>query len=141
MCQTATISHTICYIGRKSYERRMRVVSPLYVERRGEMTRICNHLDKLCETLHKDFPTITKDDYAIFGPELRVLISTLKDLYTDSKHRKELHDSNERLREHISDLEELNHDIISFRVKLQNDPQMQSAMSSIGKLDFSQFAH
>lgn len=141
MCQTAIISRSIEHLGRKSFDRRMRIVSPLYSERKGDLTRICNQLSNLCEMLHTDFSTITKEDYAVFGPELKVLISTLKDLYSDSKKTRLLHEDNERLREHIQDLEELDHDIKCYRLKLQNNPSVQSAMSSIGKLDFSRFVN
>lgn len=139
MCQTTIISHSIGLIGRKSFDRHMRVVSPLFHERRGEISRLCNSLYHLCEMLHTDFPTITKDDYAIFGPELRVLINTLKALYADSKKKQEIKEGNERLRCYIEDLEELNHDILQYRVRLHNSPEMIQAMSAIGRLDFSHY--
>lgn len=137
MCQTATISRSIGRLGRSSFDRRMRVVSPLYVEKRGEMTRLCNGLDGLCDLLHGEFPTITKADYEVFGPELKVLIGTLKDLLTDSKRVDPI--VNERLRERVDDLVELDHDIVNFRVRLQEDESLKHTMKEIGKLDFSRF--
>lgn len=139
MCQAATISRSIGRLGRRSYDRRMRVVSPAFVERKGDMTRLCNSVAGLCDLLHEDFVTITKEDYEVFGGELRVLISTLKDLYADSNLRPELKESNERLRAHIEDLVELDHDIVNFRVRLQEDEEMKQTMKAIGKLDFSRF--
>jgi hypothetical protein len=52
----------------------MRIVSPLFVERRGEIARLLNEVDALSEHLHDEFPTITEEDYNLFGPELRLLL-------------------------------------------------------------------
>lgn len=139
MCQTATISRSIGRLGRRSFDRRMRVVSPMFVDKKGDITRLCNSVAGLCEMLHEDFSTITKEDYEVFGGELRVLISTLKDLYQDSLCREELKESNELLRTQIDDLVELNHDILNFRVHLQEDEAVRKTMKSIGQLDFSRF--
>lgn len=137
MCQTATISRSIGQLGRNTFDRRMRIVSPLYVEKRGEMTRLCNGLERLSNLLHEEFQTITKADYEVFGPELRLLIVTLKGLLTDSEKLDA--NGNERLRERVDDLVELNHDIVNFRVRLQEDENCRQAMKEIGKLNFSRF--
>ena len=55
MCQTQVISNHIGRIGRRSFDRRMRIVSPLYVERRGEIARLLNEVDALSERLHDEF--------------------------------------------------------------------------------------
>ena len=47
MCQTQVISKHIGRIGRRSFDRRMRIASPLFVERRGELARLLNELDKV----------------------------------------------------------------------------------------------
>ena len=69
MCQTQVISKHIGRIGRKSFDRRMRIASPLFVERRGELARLLNEVDKLSDRLHEEFPTISENDYRLFGPE------------------------------------------------------------------------
>lgn len=137
MCQISVISQSINQIGRKSFDRRTRVVSPLFVERKGELARLCRSLDELCEMLHREFPTITKEDYRLFGPELKLLIDTLNGLLKDSK--KYASQGRECLKEHINDLEELEHDLICFRVNLQNNAEMKQTLDAIGKLDFSRF--
>ena len=48
--------------------------------------------------------------------------------------RAELKESNERLREHIDDLVELDHDIVNFRVRLQEDGEAKQTMKAIGGL-------
>ena len=137
MCQTQVISRHIGRIGRRSFDRRMRIVSPLYVERRGEIARLLNEVDALSERLHDEFPTITEEDYKLFGPELKVVIGTLKSLLKESTSRHELKPYNERMREQISDLEELDHDIRVFRIDAPKNERLQKTLAQIDKADFS----
>ena len=137
MCQTAVISRYIGRIGRRSFDRRMRIASPLYVEKRGEVARLLNDVDRLSDRLHDEFITITEDDYRMFGSELKILISTLKDLRRDSRMRAELRPYDERMREQIVDLEELDHDIVEFRIKAPKNKELQEALASIKDIDFS----
>lgn len=137
MCQTAVISHHIGRIGRRSFDRRMRMASPLFIEKRGEMVRLLNDVDRLCERLHDEFISITEDDYRMFGLELKIVISTLKDLRRESQSRVDLKAYDERMRQQIADLEELDHDIYVFRVKAPKNKALQEAMSKIGKLDLA----
>ena len=137
MCQTQVISKHIGRIGRKSFDRRMRIASPLFVERRGELARLLNEVDKLSDRLHEEFPTISENDYRLFGPELKVMISTLKALRQDSLTRKELKPYNDRMRQQIADLEELDHDIKAFRVDAVQNKELQATMALLSNLDFS----
>ena len=138
MCQTAMISQHIGRIGRRSFDRRIRLASPMYMERRGELARLLNDVDRLSNLLHDEFPTITAEDYRMFGPELKIAISTLKALRRESLHRRELSPYNERMRQQIADLEELDHDIRTFRVHAPNNENLKQVMDPIGSLDFSQ---
>lgn len=137
MCQTAVISRHIGRIGRRSFDRRMRMASPLFVERQGEVARLLNEVDRLSDRLHEEFITITEDDYRMFGPELKIVISTLKALRCESQSRPELKVYDHRMREQILDLEELDHDIYNFRVKAPKNKELQEVMAKIGKMDFS----
>lgn len=137
MCQTQIISRHIGRIGRVSFDRRMRIASPLFVEKRGELTRLLNEIDKLSDRLHDEFPSITEDDYRIFGPELKIVISTLKALRHDSLIRKELKVYNDRMRQQIADLEELDHDIKAFRVNAPKNKELQTTMAMLSGLDFT----
>ena len=129
MCQTQVISRHIGRIGRRSYDRRIRIASPLFVEKRGELARLLNEIDRLSDRLHEDFPSITEEDYRLFGPELKIVIRTLKDLRRDSLTHKELKPYNDRMRQQISDLEELDHDIKAFRVNAPKNKELQDTMS------------
>jgi hypothetical protein len=110
----------------------------MYMERRGELARLLNDVDRLSNLLHDEFPTITAEDYRMFGPELKIAISTLKALRRESLHRRELSPYNERMRQQIADLEELDHDIRTFRVHAPNNENLKQVMDTIGSLDFSQ---
>ena len=137
MCETQVISRHIGRIGRRSFDRRMRIASPMFVEKRGELARLLNEVDKLSDRLHDEFPTISEEDYRMFGPELKVLISTLRDLRQESLVRKELKPYNDRMRQQIADLEELDHDIKVFRVDAPKNKELQATMALLGNLDFS----
>lgn len=139
MCQTQIISRHIGRIGRRSFDRRMRIVSPAFVEKRGELARLLNEVDKLSERLREEFSTITENDYRMFGPELKIVIGTLKALRQDSLTRKDLKPYNDRLRQQISDLEELDHDIKAFRVDAPKNKELQATMALLDSLDFSKF--
>lgn len=138
MCQTPVISRRLGRIGRRSFDRRMRLASPQYSEKRGELSRLLNDVDELSHQLHADFLTITEEDYMQFGPELKIVIDTLKQLRKDSLAHRELAPHNERMRLQIADLEELDHDIREFRVKAPKNQELLQTMSAIGQLDFSQ---
>jgi len=137
MCETQIISRHIGRIGRRSFDRRMRIASPMFVEKRGELARLLNEVDKLSDRLHEEFPTISEDDYRMFGQELKVLISTLRDLRQESLVRKELKPYNDRMRQQIADLEELDHDIKVFRVDAPKNKELQATMALLSNLDFS----
>ena len=139
MCQTAIISRHIGRIGRRSFDRRMRMASPLFVERNGEVARLLNEVDRLSNRLHEDFITITEADYRMFGSELKIVISTLKALRRESKSRPELRRYDERMREQILDLEELDHDIYVFRVKALKNEELQKTLESLKDIDYSKF--
>lgn len=137
MCQTQVISRHIGRIGRRSFDRRMRMASPMFAEKRGEIARLLNEVDSLSYRLHDEFPTITENDYRMFGPELKILISTLKSLRQESLTHKDLKPYNDRMRQQISDLEELDHDIKTFRVDALKNEELQQAMVAVGNIDFS----
>lgn len=137
MCQTAIISRRIGQIGRQSFDRRMRMASPLYEEKKGELERLLNDVDRLSECLHDEFMTITEADYQMFCSELKIVISTLKALHRESQSRPELRRYNNRMREQIIDLEELDHDIVEFRVKAPKNKELQESIASLKDIDFS----
>lgn len=140
MCQTEIISQHIGAIGRRSFDKRMQLASPSYVEKRGTTARLLNEVDHLCEQLHNDFPTITADDYRMFEAKLKILINTLELLWQESLSHPELAPYSQRLSLQIADLQELDHDIKTFRVNAERNTALKATMATIGKLDFSKFS-
>ena len=96
-----------------------------------------NDVDGLCNQLHEDFLTITEEDYSLFGTELGILIDTLKSLKQDSLSYGKFATQMERFSLQIADLEELEHDIVAFRVKAPKNFSLNETMQMVGRLDFS----
>lgn len=119
------------------FDRRMRLASPLFVEKQGEVSRLLNEVDRLSDCLHDQFITITEEDYRMFGSELKIVIDTLKSLRRESRYRSDLRRYDERMREQILDLEELDHDIYEFRVKAPKNSKLQEVIAKVGKVDYS----
>lgn len=103
------------------------------------MGKLLNEVDRLSSQLHEAFPTISETDYKAFGPELKIVIDTLKSLRKENISRGVLKTYNERLRMQIADLEELDNDIKVFRVNAPKNAQLQSTMSALGNLDLSKY--
>ncbi len=101
------------------------------------MTRLLNEVDKLCERLHREFPTITEEDYLQFGSKLKIVINTLKELYKESLARLDLKPYYSRMREQIVDLEELDRDIKTYRIDAPHNQELQQAMSALKAVDLS----
>lgn len=136
MCQTAVISNTVKRLGRRSYTHRMEVASPGgYSE--TQLTRLNRELDNLYELIYEDWNTITEQDYAVFGGQLSLLVSTLKLLYDDCRksdlHRV-MHEEVDRLGMNYSALYELNSDIVNFRIKTPHNTELQLMMSKAAKV-------
>ena len=137
MHQTEIMSHRIGLISRRAFDIRMRMASPFFVEKGSEMSRLMNDVDGLCDQLHEDFLTITEEDYKLFGAELSLLIDTLKSLKQDSLTYEKFATQMDYLSCQITDLEELEHDIVAFRVNAPKNPSLNETMQMVGKLDFS----
>ena len=136
MCQTVMISNTVKRLGRRSYAHRMNVATPGgYNE--AQLSRLNRELDSLYELIYEDWNTITEQDYAVFGGQLSLLVVTLKLLYDDcrkSSLRRVMHDEVERLGMNYSALQELNSDIVNFRIKAPHNTELQSMMSKASKV-------
>lgn len=139
MSPTLRLSRSISRIGRHSFDRRMKIASPLFVDKEGDVEKLLNEVDRLSNQLHDAFPYITESDYCTFGPELKIVIDTLKSLRKESSSRKELKKYNSRMREQIADLEELAHDFSSFKVNAPKNEALKATISSLSKLNLSKY--
>lgn len=140
MCETKRLSKSIARIGRRSFDRRIKMASPFFVDKGGEIGRLLNEIDKLSDDLHDAFPSISEDDYHAFSSELKIVIDTLKALRKESLSHKELRGYNDRMRQQIADLEEVDHDIKAFRVDAPKNKDLQSTISALGSLDLTKYA-
>ena len=136
MCQTAVISNTVKRLGRRSYTHRMEVATPGGYSA-TQLTRLNRELDSLYELIYEDWNTITEEDYAVFGGQLTLLVSTLKLLYDDCRqsalHRM-MHVEVDRLGMNYSALYELNSDIVNYRIKAPHNTELQLMMSKAAKV-------
>ena len=131
MCQAAVISNTVKRLGRRSYTYRMEVATPGGYNT-AQLTRLNRELDSLYELIYEEWNTITEQDYAVFGGQLTLLVSTVKQLFDDclrSSLRNALHDEVERLGMNYSALYELNSDIVNYRIKAPRNAELRSMMS------------
>ena len=136
MCQTAVISNTVKRLGRRSYTHRMEVATPGGYNA-TQLARLNRELDSLYELIYEDWNTITEEDYAVFGGQLTLLVSTLKLLYDDcrkSSIRRMMHDEVDRLGMNYSALYELNSDIVNYRIKAPRNTELQLMMSKAAKV-------
>jgi hypothetical protein len=102
-----------------------------------QLTRLNRELDSLYELIYEDWSTITEDDYAVFGGQLTLLVSTLKLLYDDCRKsalRHMMHDEVDRLGMNYSALYELNSDIVNYRIKAPRNTELQLMMSKAAKV-------
>ena len=136
MCQTSVISKTVRRLGRRSYTHRMEVATPGGYNA-TQLTRLNRELDSLYELIYEDWNTITEQDYAVFGGQLSLLVSTLKSLYDDcrkSDFRRLMYDEVDRLGMNYSALCELNSDIVNYRIKASHNTELQLMMSKAAKV-------
>ena len=111
-----------------------------FTEKYEEMTCLMNEVDSLCNQLHEAFQTISPEDYAVFGPRLRIVIATFKALMQESQNQSSFTCYEERMKRQLSDLEELEHDIKVFRVDAQKNDSLKKAIETVDKIDFSKLA-
>lgn len=130
MCQTAVISDKIVKLGTRSYQQRIEVAAGMGYSA-VRLSRLNADLDKFYELLYHQINSITPADYKIFGPQLRILITTVKDLYFTCKKlssilglSSEIH----KLERNYSALHEIESDIRNFR--LDKDPEISSLLTS-----------
>lgn len=84
MCQTVTISNKVNRLGRRSYGHRMDVAAKTGYSA-SQLARLNRELDGLYELIYEDWNTVTEEDYSAFGPQLVILIQTLKQLYSECR--------------------------------------------------------
>lgn len=123
MCQTTLISDNIVRLSTRSYRQRLdAVVRNQY--KVSQLARLNRDLDNFYELLYSQWNTVTKDDYAVFGPQLQIMLNTLRELYNTCKKLSDIPNfdkETEKLGMNYSAIFEINSDIKNFRIKVQYD--------------------
>lgn len=131
MCQASLISNNIVRLSTRSYKRRLEAVAPngCSVSRLASLNK---ELDNFYELLYSQWQSVTEKDYNVFGRQLGIMLSTLKDLLktyksfsADAGLSKEI----ERLDMNYAAISEVNSDIVNFRIKAPVDSDLKALMS------------
>lgn len=130
MCQTALISKSIVRIGIRSFGQNLEAAAGNNATRK-KIASLNHSIDTLYEMLYEQYNDITADDYKIFGPQLRLLLNSLKSLYRTYKkdaEATEFSDQIERLGRNYSALYEINNDIKHFKLSRDKTTKLSHAL-------------
>lgn len=131
MCQTSVISKNIVRVSTRSFERNLEAVSGKTITH-NKLKRLNNALDTLYELIYSQLNEINVEDYKVIGPQLRLLLNTLKGLcitYKSIHTQGEMTDEVESLGRNYSALHELDSDIKQFRIRRKLSPELVSALN------------
>ncbi len=132
MCQTSVISRNIARISTRSFEQNLEAVTGKGITH-NKLKRLNNALDTLYELIYSQFNEIDSNDYKIIGPQLRLLLNTLKGLWTTYKSLNitgDFSDEVASLGRNYSALYELNSDIKQFRIRRKFNPNLADALNN-----------
>lgn len=136
MCQTVLISNQIVRLGTRSYKQRLEAVNPDEY-RISQLSRLNRDLDDFYELLYSQWNTVTEQDYKIFGPQLQIMLATLKDLFIackKMKHGANFERETEKLGMNYSAIFEVNSDIVNFRINAPKDSELQNLLQQASNL-------
>ena len=135
MCQTAVISNQIVRLGTRSFKQRIEAVSgnrfPV-----TRLSRLNKCFDEFYEFLYSQLNSVTYEDYEIFGPQLSVLLATLKDLYKTCVGLPKswgLVKETECLGRNYSALREIESDLKEFKAIKEPPPELLSLLAEAGE--------
>lgn len=132
MCQTSLISRNIVRISTRSFEQNVEAVSGNVITH-NKLRRLNRALDSLYELIYSQFNDINSEDYKVIGPQMCLLLNTLKGLCNTFKNLRKLGDNLnevECLGRNYSALYELNSDIKRFRLNREYSPNLTKALEN-----------
>ncbi len=132
MCQTGVISRNIARISSRSFEHNLEAVTGKTITH-NKLRRLNNALDSLYELIYSQFNSITAEDYKLIGPQLSLLLNTLKGLrttYKGMRSDREISEELVSLGRNYSALYELNSDIRQFRISRKLSPCLSTALDN-----------
>ncbi|MDE6337800.1 MAG: hypothetical protein K2L34_14655 [Muribaculaceae bacterium] len=134
MCQTALISDKIVRLGTRSFKQRLEVVAGNEYSV-TKLSRLNRSLDDFYEFLYTQINSVTQEDYKIFGPQLSILLSTLKDLYKTCQSLPKswgFATETDKLGRNYSALYEVENDLRTFKKCNSATPEMSKLLSKAG---------
>lgn len=99
MCTTTAIQKNIVRLGTRSFRNRMEMAGGGFDSAR-KLANLNRSIDKLYDCIYSESENMTGDQYNEFAPQLHILISTIKELYTCCRKSS----FKEEMREEISEL-------------------------------------
>lgn len=131
MCQTALISNSISNISTRSLKQTLVVASGEQVTK-AKLAGLNRSLDDFYELIYDQYNSITRKDYKVIGPQMKILLGVLKNLYDiydkmispGSNMTQEI----ERLGRNYSAIYEINSDIKNFRLPKKQDEELTSLL-------------
>lgn len=136
MCQRVLISKNIASISTRSFARKFDVVSGIEISQ-YKLSRLNNSLDNLYDLIYTQINDIDSDDYKILGPQLDLLLFTVKDLYKTLKRKYIPADVKKEVNllwNHYSDLFEINYDLKNFHFNPKLPKDLSEALTTASKL-------
>lgn len=130
MCDTATISNRIVRLGTSSFRQRMEAASRRNYDA-TKLSRLNRALSSFYRILYTQCNNVTKEDYAFFGPQLHILLDSIRDLHETCKKMPKsfgMEEETMRLGMNYSALHEIDSDIVNFRIKAPKDQELQELM-------------
>ena len=123
MCQATLILNSIVRLSTRLYRHRLVAVARNQYKV-SQLARLNCDLNNFYELLYSQWNTVTKDYYAVFGPQLQIMLNTLRELYNTCKKLSDIPNfdkETEKLGMNYSAIFEINSDIKNFRIKEQHD--------------------
>ena len=130
--QTSVISKNIARISSRSFEQNLEAVTGKTITH-NKLKRLNNALDMLYELIYSQYNEINAEDYKIIGPQLTLLLNTLKGLretYKSTILSGDISDEVASLGRNYSALYELNSDIKQFRFARKIKPNLANALNN-----------
>lgn len=135
MCQTAVISNEIVRLGTRSFKQRLEAMSGTQFPM-TRLSRLNRCLDDFYELLYSQLNSVTYKDYEVFGPQLSVLLTTLKDLYRTCVALPKSPGGTaevERLGRNYSALREIESDLKQFKAVKEQNTELLGLLAEAGK--------
>lgn len=137
MCQTNMISDSILKVSRRSFNQTLNVYALKMIKYKRGLRELITQTSNLYEIMYDNYPSITPEEYQRFSANYSFMIKTLKEL-CDAYHTLEcyvdIQEDVKRLLMNISALEEIEQDILNFKIALSQNEKLHLVVKKIKSL-------